>query len=58
MRVLAISGSLRRDSHNTHLLRAAAEVVPPDVELEIWDGLKAVPPYDRRRRRRHRPRGR
>ena len=46
MRVLAISGSLRRDSHNTHLLRAAAEVVPPDVELEIWDGLKAVPPYD------------
>ena len=45
MRVLAISGSLRRDSHNTHLLRAAAEVVPPDVELEIWDGLKAVPPY-------------
>ena len=46
MRVLAISGSLRRDSHNTALLRAAAERVPAGVELELWDGLKAVPPYD------------
>jgi chromate reductase, NAD(P)H dehydrogenase (quinone) len=46
MRVLAISGSLRRDSHNTALLRAAAELLPPPVELEIFDGLKAVEPYD------------
>src|SRR5829696_6134044 len=46
MKVLAISGSLRRDSHNTALLRAAAELVPPPVELEIFDGLKAVEPYD------------
>jgi chromate reductase, NAD(P)H dehydrogenase (quinone) len=46
MRVLAISGSLRRDSHNTELLRAAAELLPPPVELEIFDGLKAVEPYD------------
>ena len=46
MRVLAISGSLRRDSHNTELLRAAAELLPPSVELEIFDGLKAVEPYD------------
>ncbi len=46
MRVLAISGSLRRDSHNTVLLRAAAELLPPSVELEIFDGLKAVEPYD------------
>jgi chromate reductase len=46
MRVLAISGSLRRDSHNTALLRAAAEHAPAGVELELWDGLKAVPPYD------------
>ncbi len=44
--VLAISGSLRRDSHNTTLLRAAAELLPPPVELEIFDGLKAVEPYD------------
>jgi chromate reductase len=45
-RVLGISGSLRRDSHNTSLLRAAAEAAGPDVELELYDGLKQVPPYD------------
>ena len=46
MKVLAISGSLRRDSHNTALARAAAELLPPSAELEIFDGLKAVEPYD------------
>jgi chromate reductase len=46
MRVLAISGSLRHGSHNTALLRAAAELLPPPATLEIFDGLKQVPPYD------------
>jgi chromate reductase len=46
IRVLAISGSLRRDSHNTTLLRAAGDLLPPSVELELFDGLKAVEPYD------------
>ncbi len=46
MRVLAISGSLRRGSHNTDLLRAAAGALPPATELEWFDGLRAVPPYD------------
>jgi chromate reductase len=46
MKVLAISGSLRRESHNAKLLRATAELVPSEVELELWEGLKAVPPYD------------
>jgi chromate reductase len=46
MKVLGISGSLRRDSHNTNLLRAAAELVDGAVEFELWEGLKAVPPYD------------
>ena len=46
MKVLAISGSLRRDSYNTKLLRAAEELLPGVVEMELWDGLKAVPPYD------------
>jgi chromate reductase len=46
MRVLAISGSLRRDSHNSSLVRAAAELLPPGVELEVFEGLKAIPPYD------------
>jgi chromate reductase, NAD(P)H dehydrogenase (quinone) len=46
MRVLAVSGSLRRDSHNTRLLRAAAQHLPPGVELELYDGLKQIPPFD------------
>ena len=46
MRVLAVSGSLRRDSHNTDLLRAAAMLLPPGVELDIYDGLKAIPAFD------------
>jgi len=46
MKVLAVSGSLRRDSYNTKLLRAAEELLPSVVEMELWDGLKAVPPYD------------
>ena len=45
-RILGISGSLRPDSHNTSLLRAAAEAAGPDVELELYDGLKQIPPYD------------
>jgi chromate reductase len=46
MRVLAISGSLRRDSHNMTLLRAAAEVLPSPAEIEFFEGLREVPPYD------------
>ncbi len=46
MKILAISGSLRRGSHNTELLRAAAALAPPGVEVELWDGLRAIPPYD------------
>src|SRR5829696_1753762 len=47
MRVLGVSGSLRRDSHNTKLLRAAGEVVERHgAEFELFNGLKAIPPYD------------
>jgi chromate reductase len=45
-RILGISGSLRRDSHNTNLLRAATEAAGRDVELDLYDGLKQVPPFD------------
>jgi chromate reductase len=45
MKVLGISGSLRRDSHNTRLLRAAAGALPPAAKLELYDGLWAIPPY-------------
>ena len=46
MRVLGISGSLRRDSYNSALLRAAAERLPAGVELVEYDDLAAIPPYD------------
>jgi len=46
LRILGISGSLRRGSHNANLLRAAAELLPPGVELEVFDGLRELPPYD------------
>jgi chromate reductase, NAD(P)H dehydrogenase (quinone) len=46
MKILAISGSLRAASHNTALLRAAAELAPAGVELELYEGLELLPPYN------------
>jgi chromate reductase len=46
MRVLGISGSLRRESLNSALLRAAAERLPAGAELVVFDRLAEVPPYD------------
>jgi chromate reductase len=46
MRILGISGSLRRDSYNTHLLEAARRTLPAGVELELLDGLADIPPYN------------
>src|SRR5215210_684463 len=46
MKVLGIAGSLRRDSWNRKLLLTAQELLPEDVGLELWDALKAIPPYD------------
>lgn len=46
VRILGISGSLRRGSHNTTLLRAAADLLPSGVELNVYGGLRELPPYD------------
>lgn len=46
MKVLGISGSLRGDSFNTRLLRAAADLLPPGAELELFEGLREIPPFD------------
>ena len=45
MRVLGISGSLRRESHNTSMLRAAATLLPSGSDLEVFDGLAEIPPF-------------
>lgn len=46
MRILTISGSLRAASHNTALLRAAAEVAPAGVEVVPYEGLDRLPHYN------------
>ena len=46
MKILAISGSLRAGSYNTALARAARELAPDGVEVELYDGLGALPPFD------------
>jgi chromate reductase, NAD(P)H dehydrogenase (quinone) len=46
MRVLGITGSLRRGSYNHALLREAAERLPAGAELIEFEHLRAIPPYD------------
>ncbi len=46
MRILAVSGSLREESYNTALARAAQELAPEGVDIELYDGLGELPPYD------------
>ena len=46
MKVLAVSGSLRAGSHNTSLLRSAADAAPEGVEVELWEGVGDLPVYD------------
>ena len=44
-RVLAISGSLRKASFNTGLLRASQELAPDGMEIGIFD-IRDIPFYD------------
>jgi chromate reductase, NAD(P)H dehydrogenase (quinone) len=46
MNVLGIAGSLRRESHNRALLRAAAVLMPPSVRFTEYERLKLIPPFD------------
>jgi NAD(P)H-dependent FMN reductase len=43
--IIGISGSLRKNSHNAGLLRAAREVAPPGTQLEIAS-IREIPLYD------------
>lgn len=44
-RIVGISGSLRRGSFNSSLLRAAAELMPPGAELKI-ESIEGIPLYN------------
>jgi chromate reductase, NAD(P)H dehydrogenase (quinone) len=46
MHILAISGSLRQGSHNTALLRAAANMLPPGVTVTFYDHLEEIPAFN------------
>jgi NAD(P)H-dependent FMN reductase len=43
MRLLGLSGSLRRDSSNSALLRAAAALAPGGVIVTLFDGIGDLP---------------
>jgi len=43
--ILGFAGSLRKDSYNKALLRAAMELMPKDASLEIFD-LEGIPPFN------------
>ena len=45
LRILAISGSLRKASFNTGLLRAAQEIAPDGMEITIFD-IRDLPFYN------------
>jgi len=44
-KLLGISGSLRRSSHNSALLRAATRLMPPEATLEVAS-IRGIPLYD------------
>lgn len=48
VKVLGIAGSLRQGSYNRGLLRAARELAPEDMEIQIFDNetLTMIPPYN------------
>jgi len=45
MTILSFAGSLRKDSYNKAILRAAMELVPKDAKIEIFD-LEGIPPFN------------
>ena len=45
LRVLGISGSLRKGSSNSALLRAAVELAPPGVQIETCE-IRDIPAFD------------
>ena len=46
VRVLAISGSLRKASSNSALVAAAVRVAPVGVEVSVYEELAEIPPFN------------
>ena len=45
LRILGLAGSLRKASYNRALIRAAAELAPPDARVESYE-LDGIPPFN------------
>ncbi len=46
IKVLGFGGSLRKGSYSRALLHVAAESAPEGVEVELWERLAEVPPFN------------
>lgn len=46
VRILGVAGSLRRESHNRAMLRAASRLAPEEVTVTVYDGLEDVPVFN------------
>ncbi len=45
VKILAFAGSLRKESYNKALIRAAVELAPKNVDIEVFD-LEGIPPFN------------
>jgi chromate reductase len=45
VKILGFVGSLRKDSYNKALMRAAMELIPDDATIEVFD-LAGIPPFN------------
>ena len=46
LRILAVSGTLRRASSNTAVIQAVARLAPADIEVVVYGGLADLPPFN------------
>lgn len=46
MRILGVSGSLRKESFNTRLLAAVRRLAPEGMTIDVFDGLGDLPLYN------------
>ncbi|HVO38477.1 MAG TPA: NADPH-dependent FMN reductase [Spirochaetia bacterium] len=46
VKIVAISGSLRKASVNTAVLKAASALAPADVRIHLFGGLGRIPPFN------------